>query len=106
MLCADGGASLSQASLRPSSHPVRFAAHDQQRTQHDDRRNAIEDHRVEVQQWQWVAPRHFRWAVAGARIFFDLAGLFSIFDSHEDLAANILMVVGSSRSRRSSPAFR
>ncbi|MEV4536250.1 hypothetical protein AB0J82_20895 [Asanoa sp. NPDC049518] len=61
----------------------------------DERRQAIEDYRVEVQRFQWEAYRNVRWAVAGACIFLGLIGFRSMFDSREDLAANILMVVGA-----------
>jgi hypothetical protein len=61
----------------------------------DGRRQPVEDYRVEVQRFQWEAYRNFRWAVAGACIFLGLVGFRSMFDSREDLAANVLMVVGA-----------
>ncbi|GIF50854.1 hypothetical protein DFJ67_4188 [Asanoa ferruginea] len=60
----------------------------------EERRRAVEDYRVEVQQWQWVARRNFRWSVAGACVLLGLLGLFALFDSRADLAGNLLMLVG------------
>ncbi|MEV4539314.1 hypothetical protein AB0J82_36630 [Asanoa sp. NPDC049518] len=60
----------------------------------EDRRQAIEDYRVEVAQFQWVARRNARWVVAIGCMFFGLLGLWSLIDSSDNLAGNILMLAG------------